>query len=226
MIIKDIPVRERPVEKALEYGVDSLSNTELLAVILGNSGIRDKSVLSLAEELISSGNGLAFLAECSPEELMKFRGIGAKKAVRLLGCVELGKRISRLSVKPGQTISSSADIADMFMDELKFQKQEYLKVLLLNAQGGVISTKTVTMGTLTESLVHPREVFREAVKRSAAAIAIVHNHPSGDNRPSAYDRDVTSRIAEAGNLMGIKLIDHIIVGDKGYFSFRDEGLMK
>ena len=226
MIIKDMPERERPVEKTLEYGIDTLSNAELLAVLLGSSGLKNKSAVALAEEIITSGNGLAFLAECSPEELMKIQGIGEKKAARLLAAAELGKRISRLSVKPGQIISSSSDIADIFMDELKFQKQEYLKVLLLNAQGGIISTRTVTMGTLTESLVHPREVFKEAVKRSAAAIAIVHNHPSGDNRPSEYDRNVTLRIAEAGELMGIKLVDHIIVGDKGYFSFRDEGLMK
>ena len=226
MIIKDMPERERPVEKTIEYGVDTLSNAELLAVLLGSSGLKDKSVLALAEELISSGNGLMFLAECSAEELMKIKGIGEKKAVRLLAAVELGKRISRLSVKPGQVISSSADIAGIFMNELRFQKQEYLKVLLLNAQGGIISTKTVTMGTLTESLVHPREVFKEAVRRSAAAIAIVHNHPSGDDRPSEYDKNVTLRIAEAGDLMGIKLVDHIIVGDSGYFSFRDEGLMK
>ena len=225
MKIKNLPEYERPVEKSIYAGVQTLSNSELLAILLG-TGLKEKSAIGLAEDIIAKSEaGIGFLAESSVEELMQIPGIGEKKAARLLASVELGKRLSKESVKPNQVITSSKDIANLFVDDLRFEKQEYIKVLLLNTQGGVITVKTISMGILNSSLIHPREVFREAIKRSACAIVLVHNHPSGDPNPSQFDIDITKTIVEAGELLSIAVLDHIIVGDHGYFSFKDEGLI-
>lgn len=223
MKIKSLPETERPIEKSIYEGVERLSNTELLAVLL-SSGTREKSAIGLAEDIIShSPEGISYLACCSHEELMKISGVGPAKAARIIAAVELGKRISRTSVTPGTRIKDSEDIARMMIEDLRAEKREFFKVVLLDAQAGVIAVETISIGELSQSLVHPRELFNRAVRRSAAAVVLVHNHPSGDPTPSHEDERITGILVEAGQLLGIRVVDHIIVGDGRYVSLRDMG---
>jgi len=225
MKIKSLPQSERPVEKSLSTGVDSLSNSELLAVIIG-SGTRHKSAISLAEDVLAKDErGIAYLTDCSAEELMAISGIGSFKAVRIMAAVELGKRISTYRGKSRVPVTGAEDIAKLFMESMRYEKREVFKAMLLNSKGEIISVETVSIGELTSTLVHPREVFHRAVRKSAAAMILVHNHPSGDPAPSQEDVDVTRRLSECGILLGIKIVDHIIVGDGQYCSLQSSGYM-
>ena len=193
MKIKMLPQEERPVEKAMLKGTDALSNTELLAVLLG-SGTREKSAIGLAEEIISADQrGISRLAESSIQELTQVNGVGSFKAARILAGIELGKRIAT-------------------------RPKEKFKALLLNAKGEIMSTELISVGELTSAPVHPREAFCQAVKKSAAAVIFVHNHPSGDPTPSKDDLDTTKRLVECGRLLGIRVIDHIVIGEGCYTS--------
>lgn len=218
MKIKMLPQEERPVEKAVFNGVASLSNTELLAVLLG-SGTREKSAIGLAEDIISSDErGIAFLADCTADELMKVNGVGSMKAIRILSGIELGRRIASGPRSRRITIRQAEDVADIFMNELRYEKKEKFKAVLLNSKGEVLSIETISVGDLTTAPVHPREVFCRAVKKSAAAVIFVHNHPSGDPSPSDDDIQTTRRLIECGELLGIKVVDHVVVGDGEYRS--------
>lgn len=220
MRIKLLPEEERPVEKCLSVGVDKLSNSELLALII-NTGTKDKSAMALAAEVLAKDErGIGYLNESSAEELMTIDGIGRSKATRIMAACELGKRISSRTVRQGDRIESDDDIVSMFMEDLRYQKREFFKALLLDSKGRVISIETISVGELNSTLVHPREAFVQAVKKSAAAIVFVHNHPSGDPSPSAEDYETTQRLMEAGNLLGIRVLDHLIIGDGRYISIR------
>lgn len=225
MKIKSLPAEERPMEKGLFQGMDRLSNAELLALLI-NSGTADKSAIALAEEVLGRGKGILGLRDMTAQELMEIRGIGKGKAARILASLELGKRVSSILPRDMVSIDSPESIAVLFMEELRHLKQETFRILLLNAKGEVISTEIISTGELTSTLVHPREVFRPAVKKSAAAVVLVHNHPSGDPQPSREDIETTSRLQECGKMMGIRVIDHIVIGDGIYVSMMSEGLMK
>ena len=223
MKIKSLPKQERPVEKCLSQGVESLSNSELLALII-NSGTRDKSAFDLAEEVLAKDvRGICFLRDDSPEELMSVSGIGRTKAARLAAAAELGKRISLKPLEPDMHIKDDQDVAALLMEDMRHQKREIFKAVLLNSKGGVISVETVSVGQLNSTMVHPREVFSAAVRRSAAAVVFAHNHPSGDPTPSREDYVTTERLVECGRLLGITVADHLIIGDGRYMSLRAMG---
>lgn len=224
MKIKMLPQEERPVEKAVFHGVSALSNTELIAVLLG-SGTRDKSAIGLAEEILATNEGgIACLTGMSVQELMKIGGVGETKAVRLLSGIELGKRISARPKEKRLQIRGTEDVANFFMEELRHEKRENFKAMLLNAKGEVLSVETISIGELTAAPVHPREVFCQAVKKSAASVIFVHNHPSGDSTPSKEDLDTTKRLVECGRLLGIRVVDHVVIGEGNYCSIA--GIMK
>ena len=218
MKIKMLPQEERPVEKAVFSGVASLTNTELLAVLLG-SGTREKSAIGLAEDILSAGEGgVTFLADCAPCELTKINGVGNMKAVRVLAGIELGRRVAMGPINRKAAVRKGDDVANLFIKELRYEKKEKFKAVLLNAKGEVLSIETVSIGDLTTAPVHPREVFYQAIKKSAAAVVFVHNHPSGDPTPSADDIETTKRLMACGELLGIRVVDHLVIGDRDYCS--------
>lgn len=223
MKIKSLPELERPLEKCLSLGAESLSNSELIAILI-NSGTSKRSAVDLAEEVLSrSRDGISYLRESTLEELMSIKGIGCSKAARIIAAVELGKRIASRQIKKGMKIEDDEDVAELFMEDMRQLKKEIFKALLLDSKGGVISVETVSIGELSSTIVHPREVFCQAVKKSAAAIVFVHNHPSGDPMPSGEDIATTERLSECGRLLGIKVVDHLIIGDGRYMSLRAMG---
>jgi len=207
-----------------EFGAGSLSNAELLAILL-RTGYKDESAVHLAERIIIQAGGLRFLPEFTLEELQKFKGIGLAKAVQIKAALELGKRMV-LSIRPeGISLSSPREVADFLMEEMRFYKKEYFRIILLNTKNQLISLEDISVGSLNASIVHPREIFHYPIKKSAAAIILVHNHPSGDPTPSREDLDVTGRLVEAGEILGIKVLDHIIVGEGRHLSFKEKGLI-
>ncbi len=223
MKIKLLPEYERPVEKCLSLGVESLSNRELLALLI-NSGTKEKSAMELAEEVLSKDStGICYLRESSLEELMSINGIGKAKAARIAAAAELGKRIASKPVSAGTIIENDEDIAELVMEDMRYQKREIFKALLLTSKGGIISIETISVGELSSTIVHPREVFSKAVKKSAAAVVFVHNHPSGDPMPSKEDFATTARLVECGRILGIRVVDHLVIGDGRYMSMRAMG---
>lgn len=226
MQMKSLPESERPVEKACSQGIETLSNVELLAMII-HTGTKNKSAIGLAEDVLSAfPDGISGLGDCCLQELLILDGIGKTKACRILGAVELGKRISAMSARERFSIGSSDDVAKLFMEELRYAKKEHFRCLLLNAKGDIISTEQVSIGELSSTVVHPREVFSMAVRKSASAVIFVHNHPSGDARPSQEDVETTRRLVECGILLGIRVLDHIIIGDGLFSSMREMGYIK
>lgn len=222
--IKEMAIEERPREKMKSHGVESLSNVELLAIIL-RTGSFEKSALDLAKEILShTDDGVRYLADCSLEELCRIKGIGLGKASQILSSIELGKRISKSKMNKVGLISSPKDVADFLMEELKSLKQEHFKTLLLNTKNEIIGYETISIGTLNSSIVHPRDVFNRAIRKSSANLILVHNHPSGNPNPSSEDISVTKRLAEAGEIIGIKVLDHIIVGDSTFYSMKENNL--
>ncbi|MDO4395530.1 MAG: DNA repair protein RadC [Clostridia bacterium] len=225
MQIKLLPEKERPAEKAWLNGVESLSNTELLALII-HTGTKDKSALRLAEDVLGTlDGGIGELGRCCKEELTEIDGIGKMKACTIMAAVELGKRISTNPAGRKLSASSSEDVAALFMEELRYLQKEHFRSVLVNAKGDILSVDKVSVGELSSTVVHPREVFAMAVKKSAAAVIFVHNHPSGDPTPSMEDIDTTQRLVEAGQILGIRVLDHIIIGDGKYESLRRKGII-
>ncbi len=221
--IAKLPPWDRPREKILDQGVESLSNAELLAVLLG-SGTRSQSAIGLAQELITSlDKGLYQLEEMTVVEMMDFPGIGPAKASRILCALELSRRI-RATQLSSMNISSPEAVYSYMLTKMKSYQKEVFLCLHLDSKNNVISEDIVSIGTLNRSLVHPREVYKKAIKNGAAAILVVHNHPSGDVKPSQEDIQVTKRLKEVGGIMGIPLLDHIIIARDRRFSFREEGI--
>lgn len=218
------PKTERPRERLLAQGSDALSDAHLLAILL-RTGRRDSSAVQVAIELLKRVGGLGGLAACGIEELCAIPGVGPAKAAQLKAALALGRRSLAAPMSTGTRISSSKDLFDHFHPALRDVKRELFKVVLLDAKNTVIKESTVSEGSLTLSIVHPREVFALAVRESAAAVIFLHNHPSGDPTPSPEDRQLTDRLVTAGKLLGIRVLDHIIVGDGRYVSFADRGWM-
>lgn len=222
MKIKDLPLSERPYEKLEKYGSENLSNAELLAIII-KTGTKEESSVSIAQKVLklkdaSKEENLRFLADISIEEFMKIKGIGKVKAIQLKAICELTKRISRPINKEKIIIKTPHDVANLLIPELKYEKREIAKVIILNSKNVVIKIINVSLGGANFACIEPKDVLAEAIKVQAPKIILVHNHPSGDPTPSKGDYNVTDRIYEAAELMGIELLDHIIIGEEDYKS--------
>lgn len=224
-LIKDVPIHERPREKALMHGIEHLSNLELLAIII-RSGTRKSSAYDLAQNMISMFHGIEGLLDASPHELMMIPGIKVAKALDIVAAIELGKRLGTNITKTKIKVTSPQIIFDHYSYRYRYEKQENFVVFFLDTKNQIVSFKTVFIGTLNMSVVHPREIFKEAIKNSSNAIICMHNHPSGILTPSKEDIDITSIIYETGQLIGIPLLDHLIIGEEGFFSFKQHELIK
>lgn len=221
--INEIPSGERPREKLLFYGAQFLSNEELLAIIL-RTGNKDLNVVELSYRIIHSVGGLNGLCRASAKELMKVKGVKEAKATQILAVCELYRRF-KTSELTQVKISKPSDVAELVLDELRMLQQEVLMLITLDTKNKVISKKEIFKGGLNSSLVHPREIFKEAVKDSAASIIICHNHPSGDPTPSRDDINITTRLKECGKMMGIELLDHLIIGDNRFISLKEKDIL-
>ena len=225
MNIRRLPENEKPREKLMRVGKEKLSSTVFIAILIG-SGTGVKSALELASEVISmDSSGIRFLAECRPEELIKIKGIGRAKACEILAAVELGRRIAAIPKIDNVRIEKSSDIADIFMERMRYYKKEHFISLLINVKGEIIEEAEVSIGDLCSSTTHPREVFIDAVRRSAGSVIFIHNHPSGDPTPSSADIETTRRLIESGDILGIPVLDHIVIGDGCYISMRAQGMI-
>lgn len=221
LMIRDYPLEERPRERMVEEGAEHLNNQELLAILL-RTGTKNESVFELATRVLHELGSIRRLADVSVEELMKIRGVGLAKAVQMKAGVELGRRVAHKQAKLN-AIRSPQDVARYLMEKISLHQQEVFYCLYLNTKNQVVYEKKVFVGSLNSSIVHPREVYKEAVKWSAASIIVSHNHPSGDPTPSREDIDVTHRLVEAGDILGIDCLDHLIIGDGTYISLKEKG---
>ncbi|WP_440602519.1 RadC family protein [Bacillus sp. GB_SG_008] len=220
--IRDVVKEDQPRERLLLEGASSLSNTELLAILL-RTGSKEESVLTLANRILHHFDGLRMLKDATIEEMTSIHGVGMAKASQLITAFELGRRMVRLEYQNRYSIRNPEDCARYMMEEMRFLQQEHFVCLYLNTKNQVMHRQTVFIGSLNASIVHPREVFKEAFRRAAASIICLHNHPSGDPAPSREDIEVTKRLVECGKIIGIEILDHIIIGDHKFVSLKDKG---
>lgn len=222
--IKEMAEDERPYEKCLRYGAGYLSDTELLAVLLRN-GTKGMNSLQLAQKILQTQPGeesILNIHQITLQKLKKIKGIGKVKAVQILCLSELAKRLAKASAKKGLFFNLPVTIAEYYMEEMRHQKQENIKLLMLNSKSMLLGESNISKGTVNASLISPRELFIEALECGAVAIILLHNHPSGDPTPSQTDILFTKRVKEAGALIGIELLDHIIIGNNCYTSFAEQ----
>lgn len=223
--IHDLPKPERPRERLKKLGPEALSAQELLALVIGR-GIPQKSVMNIAQELLAKFGNIKAISEATLEELSQIKGIGLAKAAQIKACFELGKRqeleleIEDIDIKNPQSVVKSLQA------KIKDKAKEHFKLILLNTRNKIIGISTVSIGTLDSSLVYPREVFKEAIAHNAYSVILAHNHPSGDPEPSEDDMTITSRLIEAGKILGIEVTDHVIISKNGFFSFKEKGLIR
>lgn len=221
--IRELPAEERPRERLITYGADALSTAELLAVLL-RTGTEQNSAVGLAEHLLAHFGNLRGVANATIEELAGVRGIGPAKAAQIKAAIEFGRRLIAASPEERPKIRSPRDVYNLLGPSLRDEKREHFIALLLDTKNGVLRSRTVSVGDLSSSIVHPREVFSEAIRHGAASLIVAHNHPSGDPTPSPEDIAVTRRLAEAGELLGIEVLDHIVLGDNRWTSLKEKGL--
>ena len=222
MKIKDLPKIERPREKLIAKGAENLKDSELLAILL-RTGRAGKNVIEIASQILTKHSKKRLL-QMTYEDLLKIKGIDSAKATTLLASFELSKRALEVNDTNLPTIITPKDVVAQLTD-LRHNKKEHFIALYLNARNQLVHKETISMGTLNANLVHPREVFEPALKYSAAGIIVAHNHPSGDPKPSEDDMEITKRLAEAGKMMGVELLDHVIIATNSHFSFKDEKLL-
>ena len=220
--MKELPISERPYEKLEIYGAQNLTNSELLAIII-KTGTKEDTAVGLAQKILKLNDGmnkqdLSFLQDISITDFTKIKGIGKVKAIQLLAVCELAKRINRPINKQNIKINNSNDIAKLLMNELKYEKREKAKLVLLNGKNIIIKIVDISYGGDNFAMIEPKEILNEAVKSGAPKMILVHNHPSGDVKPSQSDFNITDRIYEASELLGIKFIDHIIIGNNKFES--------
>jgi DNA repair protein RadC len=220
--IKDWPEDERPREKLLALGPQYLSNSELLAILF-RTGSRRHTAVDLAKTLLQQYGELHTLANMDFRKFSQLKGVGSAKALTLAACFEIARRIASLPQVSKLKITSPEIVFQKYGPHLAALKKEVFLVLLLNSANILLRDQRISEGTLNASLVHPREVFQPAISELAAAIILIHNHPSGEKQPSAEDRNITQRLASVGKLLDIPVLDHIIIGREGYFSFKEEG---
>lgn len=222
-MIRDMPEDERPRERLMRVGARVMSNAELIAIMM-RTGVGGENVLRLAERLLAHFNGLPGIARASLAELQTVNGIGPAKAVEIKAALELGRRLMASAPEERPRITSPADAANLLMSEMMMLEQEDLRVVLLDTRNHVLRVQTVYRGSLNTSVVRIGEVFRAAIKDNAAAIIVAHNHPSGDPSPSPEDIHVTRQLQQAGKLLDIELLDHVIIGYQRYVSLKERGL--
>lgn len=223
--IKEMPISERPQEKLMTLGTASLSNAELMAVII-RTGQGNETAIELSRRLLNKDKrGIGYLADASVKDLTEIRGIGDCKASQILAALELGKRLRRMGVFDKVRVTSPEVVANLVMEEMKFLQKEHFNIVILDTKNQIISIENISIGTLNASIVHPRDVYKAAIQKNGNAIILVHNHPSGDVTPSNEDINITKRLVEAGNLMGIKVLDHLIIGYETYLSMKEKNLM-
>jgi len=223
LLIKELPEQERPRERLAQQGADRLSNAELLALILG-SGNQGESAVHMAERLLATFGDLRGLLSCTVSELQTISGIGPARASQLVAIVELSARLAAARQQQ-TTIRQPGDVQALLMPRLQHKTQEEFVLLVLDTKNKVLAVEDVFRGSLNASIVHPREVFKKAISRSAAAIIVAHNHPSGDPTPSREDIEVTRRLVEAGKIIGIEVLDHVVFGDGKTVSMKEKGLV-
>ena len=226
-MVRDLPEDERPREKLLASGAASLSDVELLAILL-RTGTRTQSVLHVAEEVLAKyrDRGLVSVVHMAPAELAEVKGIGQAKAATILAAVELGRRLASKAAEKFETIHGPEDVAAYAMPHFRYELREHFAVMLLDTKNHVLGMPTVSVGSLSASIVHPREVFRVAIQQAAASIILLHNHPSGDPSPSQEDIAVTEQLIKVGKIMNLPVLDHIIIGDNKFISLKEQGMVK
>lgn len=217
----NIPISERPRERFIKYGKENLQTSELISIIL-NTGTKDKSVIELSNNILNSINDISELKNMTLNKLKDIYGIGEVKAIKLLSAIELGKRVYYDKNQVKIKMNTAQIVYEYIKDELKNKKQEYFYVFYLDNKKNLIEKRLLFIGTINKSIVHPREIFKNAYLLSASSIICVHNHPSGEINPSKEDSNITSSLKDIGLLLGIPLVDHIIIGN-GYYSFFEEG---
>jgi len=221
--VKSWPEEERPRERLLSHGAAALSDAQLLAIIIKN-GKTGRTAMDLALELLAKFSTLSGIDQAGIQELCSVPGIGPAKAAEIKAAIELGRRYQKPSMA-GAAFCSSGDVAGYYLPRMKDLKRETFCCALLDTKNKVIKDEVVSIGSLTASLVHPRDTFKAAIRESAAAVIFIHNHPSGDSKPSQEDILLTRRLVQAGDVLGIQVLDHIIIGDGQHYSFRDNGLI-
>ena len=224
LTIKELPEDMRPRERMITSGPSALSNSELLAILLrtGNTG---ESAIDLAYRILSASGGLRQMAAISIEEISQFKGIGVAKAAQIIAAIELGRRIASTGEEARPKISCPEDVAALLLEEMRHLDREHFRCLSLSTKNHLLAIDPISVGSLNSSIVHPREVYKKAVVRSAAGVILVHNHPSGDPIPSGEDISITKRLIKAGETLGIDVLDHIIIGDNRYISLKEKGIV-
>lgn len=224
-MIKEMPFKERPRERFLTSNIESITDVELLAILL-RTGTKQESVIELAKRVLYENENLKELSQKTVRELTKIKGIGNAKAIQILAGIELGKRVSKESFKKLTKLSSPQNVYDYLKTDFELKDQENFIAIYLNTKGELIGEKIIFVGSLNASLVHPRAIFKQAVLLSAALMIIAHNHPSGDPTPSKADIEFTKILNENSRMMDIELLDHIIIGKDRYFSFKKKNILK
>lgn len=222
-LIRELPVQERPRERLKKYGAASLSNAELLAIIL-RTGAVSESVLNLSAKLLARFGGLSGLAKAGFGELCMERGLAEAKASQLKAALELGRRLLSTQPEERMVVRSPQDVANLLQAEMSFLEQEELRLVLLNSKNQVLAISQLYKGSVNTSLIRVSELFREAVRENCPALVVVHNHPSGDPNPSPEDIKITEQIVKAGKLLDIEVLDHLIIGHQRYVSLKERGL--
>ena len=220
--VHDLPKPERPRERLQKFGAEALSAQELLALVIGR-GIPKKSVMNIAQELLSKFGNVKAIGQATIEELCQIKGIGLAKAAQIKACFELGRREELEPELKNFDIKGPEAVVKALRASIKDKAKEHFKLILLNPRNKIIGISTISIGTLNASLVHPREVFKDAITHSAASVVLAHNHPSGDPEPSEDDIEITKKLVESGKILGIEVIDHIIIGKNDYYSFKAKG---
>jgi len=224
MSLRDLPERERPRERLVSRGAAQLSNAELLAILMATSGQKGENVMDLAQRVLIKIGDLQNLTRYTFEELCAIKGIGPAKAVLIMAVVELSRRLSVDGALPA-AIRSPQDVKRLLSERLRFEERERFFAVLLNTKNHCLGVEEISVGSLNSSIVHPREVFKPAIRRGAATLIVAHNHPSGDCTPSREDIEVTRRLCEAGRIVGIEVLDHVIFGEGVILSLKEKGLM-
>jgi DNA repair protein RadC len=222
--VKQWPKAERPREQLITNGPASLSDAQLLAILIRN-GRAGRTAVDLGRELLEQFGSLGGIEQASIKEICEVEGIGPAKAAEIKAAIELGRRYQKPSLA-GASFCSSQDVVSYYRPRMKDAKKETFRCALLDIKNKIIREETVSIGSLTASIVHPRDTFKAAIRESAAAVIFIHNHPSGDIKPSQEDLLLTRRLVQAGEVLGIQVLDHIIIGDVDHFSFRDNGLIQ
>ncbi len=224
LMIKELPSDERPREKLKDHGAQAMGNSELIAILL-RTGNRAESALRLAEKLLDKQGGLSGFGHATIEDIEQVKGIGEAKAISIMAAVELGRRVTSLAPSERTVIRTPEDVSALLMPRFRYETKESFIAILLSTKNHVIKTAIISVGSLNASIVHPRELFREAINASAAAVILAHNHPSGDPTPSPEDVTLTRKLVEAGKLLEIPVLDHIVLGDGKYISFTEKGIL-